>query len=64
MCGRGSSPVVALWGLLYVSLAFNKAAGFDSHAYWLTREGVYYLQDPGEHDAYLYSPRLRMRSRR
>jgi Glycosyltransferase family 87 len=49
-------PVVALWGLLYVSLAFNKAAGFDSHAYWLTREGVHYLQDPGEHDAYLYSP--------
>jgi hypothetical protein len=49
-------PAVALWALLYVSLAFKKAAGFDSHAYWLTRDGVDYLADPGKHDAYLYSP--------
>jgi hypothetical protein len=49
-------PAVAMWALLYVSLAFDKTAGFDSHAYWLTRDGIHYVEDPGKHDAYLYSP--------
>jgi hypothetical protein len=47
---------VGLWTSFYVLIAINGGAGFDSHAYWLTREGVHYLTEPGKHDAYLYSP--------
>lgn len=32
------------------------AAGFDSHAYWLTRDGIDYSLDPSTRNAYLYSP--------
>jgi hypothetical protein len=47
---------VALWAIFYLLIAIGGGAGFDSHAYWLTRDGVHYLADPGRHDAYLYSP--------
>jgi hypothetical protein len=47
---------VGVWASFYLLIAINGGAGFDSHAYWLTRQGVHYLADPGKQDAYLYSP--------
>jgi hypothetical protein len=48
---------VALWSAFYGLVAtVGGAAGFDSHAYWLTRRGVDYSLDPSKRDAYLYSP--------
>jgi hypothetical protein len=47
---------VGLWAIFYFVIAIGGAAGFDSHAYWLTRHGINYLADPGQRDAYLYSP--------
>jgi hypothetical protein len=45
-----------VWCAFYVLVAFAGGAGFDSHAYWLTRAGVDYRLDPGRPNAYLYSP--------
>ncbi|MFL5970238.1 MAG: glycosyltransferase 87 family protein [Gaiellaceae bacterium] len=47
---------VALWSTFYLLIALHGGAGFDSHAYWLTRDGIHYATDPGKQDAYLYSP--------
>ena len=47
---------VAVWLLFYVLVAVEGGAGFDSHAYWLTRSGLHYAADPGAQNAYLYSP--------
>jgi hypothetical protein len=47
---------IPLWVVFYVVVALRGAAGYDSHAYWLTRSGIHYFADPGHHDAYLYSP--------
>jgi hypothetical protein len=45
-----------LWAIFYLVVAIGGGAGYDSHAYWLTRRGSRYLAAPGRHDAYLYSP--------
>lgn len=37
-------------------VALAGGAGFDSHAYWLTHAGIDYSLQPGEPNAYLYSP--------
>jgi hypothetical protein len=47
---------VGLWAIFCFVIAIGGGAGFDSHAYWLTRHGIHYLADPGQRDAYLYSP--------
>lgn len=46
----------ALWLGFYVAVALSGGLGYDSHAYWLTRHGIHYASDPGQRDAYLYSP--------
>ena len=48
--------LVWLWVVFYLLIALHGGAGFDSHAYWATRDGIRYVTDPGEQDAYLYSP--------
>jgi hypothetical protein len=50
------AALVALWSTFYVLLAVSGGFGFDSHAYWLTRFGIDYGLDPGQRDAYLYTP--------
>jgi hypothetical protein len=47
---------VAFWTGFYLLIAWTGGFGFDSHAYWLTRDGIRYASDPGARDAYLYSP--------
>jgi Glycosyltransferase family 87 len=47
---------VTLWSALYVLVALDGGAGYDSRAYWLTRHGLHYGLNPGQPDAYLYSP--------
>ena len=47
---------VTLWSALYVLVALDGGAGYDSHAYWLTRYGFHYGLNPGQPGAYLYSP--------
>lgn len=48
--------VVGLWCAFYAGIAIVGGAGFDSHAYWLTRTGVEYVLNPGQQNAYLYAP--------
>jgi hypothetical protein len=53
---RGTPSCRRALGDLLPLVAIGGGAGYDSHAYWLTRHGIRYLAAPGRHDAYLYSP--------
>jgi hypothetical protein len=54
--GQLLTAAAAAWGAFYALVALAGGGGFDSHAYWLTRNGIAYGTNPGAHDAYLYSP--------
>jgi hypothetical protein len=52
---RALQIAALLYVTFYVMVALVGDAGWDSHAYWLTRSGIHYGV-PGTKNAYLYSP--------
>jgi Glycosyltransferase family 87 len=50
-----ASSIGLFWIIEYLFLAEHGRRGVDSHAYWLTRNGIHY-GILGDRDAYLYSP--------